>query len=234
MKFLLVLFILILSTLAHATHNRFWLGQKKQSISSYDFVDGLNQMFFQEAVKVGSGKGLDAYMPYVSQMKEGRPDEIALLIYETEEKYKTIRSTPEGKNYGELHWMYFEKGNSSKSTVSIPFNGNLSVGGAFELNPAAIDWQAQQIHFFIYQNSGADLTAFVQNFQSLKSDSTVYNSIILITEKLIYEYRAVTSSDKIQMMALNLPIVEYAKLQSSSAHEFRAVQPGQGINFQFE
>src|ERR1700747_2950562 len=115
LKRLLIFSALILtSATVHADpYHRFWRGTKLGEMSSENFQKGLNEVFIGKTIQAGAGKGLMAYEPALTQgAAPGFPDEIALVTYQDESSYNAIRSTPEGKAYGELHWKYFDKSQS--------------------------------------------------------------------------------------------------------------------------
>ncbi|WP_413290919.1 hypothetical protein [Bdellovibrio sp. HCB337] len=229
MKSLIFISLLLASSSALASHNRFWIGYKKESLATDKFLNGLN-VFFKETVTLGAGKGLVSYQPYITQMKGDTPDEIALVTYENEEKYKAIRGTPEGKQYGERHWDFFEK-EKSKSTVPTLFAGTLSNNGAYELSSDFSEWQGNVTYVVLYKNQTSDLATLAQEFESLKKSKDLNNSIILITDKFVYEYRSMKKKSKITPLAL--PVVEMKRLPGFEIGNFPVTGFGEGINFRF-
>jgi Na+-transporting NADH:ubiquinone oxidoreductase subunit NqrA len=233
MKTIITILLITLTNNSYASFNRFWVGHKKKDVATSTFLNGLNKTFFKDTVNVGKGRGLISYQPYITQMKSNIPDELALVVYESEEKYKAIRSTPEGQKYSDLHWDFFEK-ETSKSTVTKPFTGELSEGSAYELNPAYNGWQSAITTVVIYsRSSDTDLVGLAKSFGELKNDSSIENSLLLITKEWIIEYR-LQKSDKSKFTKLPLKVIEMTKLQSNSLDSLKnTVGFGEGVNFKF-
>ncbi len=166
-------------------------------------------------------------------MNNDVPDELALVIYESEEKYRQIRATPEGERYSALHWDFFEK-EISKSTVSVPFNGKLTQGQAAELRPAFQDWQQGYTHVAIYEAPSSDqLLNLAASFQKLSESRAVNNAIILVTQKWVFEYRSLKNRSAIYSK-LPLKILEHHQLKHSTLESMeRSVGTGEGVNFNF-
>jgi hypothetical protein len=182
---------------------------------------------------VGKGRGLKSYQPYVTQMKKNVPDELALVIYESEERYREIRSTPEGERYSALHWDYFEK-EISKSTVSIPFTGKLTQGQAVELIPDFQNWQQGFTHVAIYVAPSVDkLQYLASTFEKLKRSSDVNNAILLVTHKWVIEFRSLKRKST-RYIELPLKLLETNQLTNSSLESLKeSVGFGEGVNFNF-
>lgn len=118
MKSLLLTLTLMFSSAAFAgtaQYFRFWQGFKKAELSQEEFLIGLNP-FMKLTVDTYAGKGLINYVVAVppTTKPEFVPDEFALVAFDSEESYRKVRATPEGKAYGEAHWQVFDK-NTSKS-----------------------------------------------------------------------------------------------------------------------
>lgn len=232
MKTMLILAILLVSGNSHASFNRFWVGDKKKEVKTADFLNGLNKTFFKDTIVVGSGRGLLSYQPYVTSMDNDVPDELALVSYESEEKYKAIRSTPEGERYSALHWDYFQK-DTSKSTVTEAFKGDLEEGKAYELNSAFTQWQKGYTTVVIYAHTpDMDLKNLAREFSDLKLKKEINNSALLITKKWIFEYRSVKSFNT-PFKKLPLKIRELKVLPSSELRQDLSVGFREGINFRF-
>lgn len=233
MKTIITILLFALATNTYASFNRFWVGQKKKDVSTPVFLNGLNKIFFKNTINVAQGRGLLSYQPYIAQMKSNVPDELALVVYESEEKYKAIRSTPEGENYSALHWDFFEK-ETSKSTVSSPFKGELVEGSAYELKSSFKDWQTVSTIVVIYSRAAdLDLASLAKAFEGLKGNGEIENSLLLITKEWIIEYRMMKNS-KSKFVKLPLKVLEMNLLQSASLDTLkRSVGFGEGVNFKF-
>ncbi len=217
--------VLSLSFHAEASFNRFWIGYKLDTVTTPDFLNGLNQKLLPNLITLAAGKGLSSYSPYVSQMNgKDLPDEIALITYESEETYKKIRATAPGIAYGDLHWELFRK-DISKSTVPVQFEENLEVDKAYELDATFEGWKNGTTYLTIYQNSG-DLKALAKSFADLKKDKSVKNSIVLVTTKYIYEYRSLKEG----FHPLPLKVVSSKKLKNAAV---QTIGFHEGLNVQF-
>lgn len=231
--FFLLFFIITTTSNSYASFNRLWVGFKKKEVTTASFLNGLNKTFFKDTIEVGKGRGLISYQPYVTNMNSDIPDELALVIYESEEKYRQIRATPEGEKYSALHWDYFEK-DISKSTVAQPFTGTLVEGQASELNSSFVDWQKGFTYVAIYsRDQRTNIAELTQAFNRLKENKDINNSILLITSKWIIEYRSLKKSTSIYEK-MPLKILEQRLLSNESLSSMKeAVGFGQGLNFQF-
>ncbi len=102
-KLIIILPIFLFSTAAFSkNYYRFWRGHIAQEMSEENFVKGLNKIFIPETVEQGRGHGLNAYMPVMitrDSVAKEFPDELALVVYDSETKYKEIRKMPRGASY---------------------------------------------------------------------------------------------------------------------------------------
>lgn len=209
---------------AQASYHRFWVGYKKPEVSAAKFSKGLNTVFFQKTIQTGKGKGLLAYQPYLIKKNDIFPDEIALVTYESEAKYLEIRATAEGKAYGEMHWDYFVK-EKSKSTVSEAFNDALVIDAAYELNPDFKNFQTSHTAVYFYViNNPQRLVSLKKEFERLRKDKHVMDSVILVKKNYAIEYR-------IFDQAPVKPVNALRSLQLSDPQPL--AQYGQGVNFKF-
>lgn len=129
------------SASAEGFHYRFWRGDRISGMTAETFRDGLREVFVPATLKQGVGKGLLAYQPVLLAKDHSPklPDEVALVTYASEEEYKRLRATPEGKAYGELHWDYFTR-ETSRSLVPEAFRGKAEAGKAYDLLLGKPDW----------------------------------------------------------------------------------------------
>ena len=144
-----------------APYNRFWRGWKAEVIDghpqNYDgFAQALGQIFIPSTVQYGRGKGLTAYLPAIpvrpdqllALRRQGvdLPDEMALVVYESEASYKALRQTPVGQAYAKLHTRFFSMDpdplkTKSKSAVPELFAGPLvAIDHAYDLLQSNANW----------------------------------------------------------------------------------------------
>lgn len=225
---LLTALALTLSVQAHASFNRFWIGYKLENITEEKFMDNLNKRLLPDLIKLAAGKGLNSYSPYVTPKNNGDlPDEIALITYDSEEIYRSLRSTAPGVAYTDLHWELFKK-DVSKSTVPVQFEGTLEVDKAYELDAKYEGWKKGTTYLTIYRRGAEDLSMVAQEFAKLKNTKGLKNSIILVTEKYIYEYRSMNPDYGFK--PLSLKVVNTSKMKKASVE---AIGYNQGLNVQF-
>lgn len=225
---LLTALMLTLTVQAQASFNRFWIGYKLDNISEQKFMNDLNQRLLPDLIKLAAGKGLNSYSPYVTPKNHGDlPDEIALITYDSEEVYRSIRSTVPGTAYSDLHWELFKK-DVSKSTVPVQFDGILENDKAYELDAKYEGWKTGTTYLTIYKCSNEDLTKLAVEFARLKNTKGLKNSILLITEKYIYEYRSFNPDYGFK--PLSLKVVNTQKLLRAKV---QAIGPNEGLNVQF-
>jgi len=131
---------------------RFWLGFKQDDILREEFESNINKNFISETVEVGGGRGLEAYLPsfFPEEKPEFIPDEVALILYASEEQYNAIRSTERGRRYGPSHFEkgYFAKinkqGFNSGSVLGEEYQGNVEITPekrAYVLGDFDVNWQ---------------------------------------------------------------------------------------------
>lgn len=219
---------LTLSVQAHASFNRFWIGYKLENITEQKFMDNLNNRLLPDLIKLAAGKGLNSYSPYVTPKNHGDlPDEIALITYESEEIYRSLRSTGPGVAYSDLHWEIFKK-DISKSTVPVQFEGVLETDKAYELDAQYEGWKAGTTYLTIYKRNSEDLSVVAKEFEKLKKTKGLKNSIVLVTEKYIYEYRSMNPDYGFK--PLPLKVVNTSKMRKSKVETIGA---NEGLNVQF-
>lgn len=225
---LLTAITLTLTMQAHASFNRFWIGYKLDNITNEKFMDNLNNRLLPDLIKLAAGKGLNSYSPYVTPKNHGNlPDEIALITYDSEEIYRSLRSTAPGVAYSDLHWELFKK-DISKSTVPVQFDGILENDKAYELDAKYEGWKSGTTYLTIYKRSSEDLSVVAKEFAKLKSTKGFKNSILLVTEKYIYEYRSLNPD--FGFKPLSLKVVNTHKMTKSTV---RAIGANEGLNTQF-
>lgn len=213
---------------AEASFNRFWIGYKLDSISNEAFLSKLNSSLVPDLIKLAGQNELSSYSPYVTPKdREDLPHEIALITYKSEEGYRKIRSTKPGIAYSDLHWELFKK-DVSKSTVPVPFDGILEIGQAYELDASYEGWKSGHTHLTIYRRGNADLRKLADEFSKLRTVKGLKNSILLLTEKYIYEYRSLNPDYGFK--PLSLKVVTTQKLKKARVEN---IGPNEGLNLQF-
>jgi hypothetical protein len=227
--FLMSLALALTLNNAEASFNRFWIGHKLDTISTEQFLDGLNKRLLPDLIKLAAGKGLVSYSPYVSTMNtKDLPAEIALITYESEDIYKKVRGTPEGDAYSNLHWELFNK-EISKSTVPVQFQNELVEGNAYELNAKFEGWKKGETYLTIYRRGNEDLKTLATAFGKLKDEKSLNNSIMLITKNYIFEYRSYKVTTKVSTLPLS--VVNMTQLKKSPVG--KSLGFNEGINAQF-
>lgn len=222
-----LVFALTLSS-AEASFNRFWIGYKLDSISEEAFLEKLNSSLVPDLIKLAGKNELSSYAPYVTPKDRGDlPHEIALITYKSEEGYRKIRSTPPGVAYSDLHWELFKK-ETSKSTVPVQFEGVLNTGEAYELDSKYEGWKRGHTYLTIYRRGNTDLRKLADEFSKLKSVKGLKNSILLLTDKYIYEYRSLNPDYGFK--PLSLRVVTTQKLKQSKVVP---IGVNEGLNVQF-
>jgi hypothetical protein len=213
---------------AEASFNRFWIGYKLDSISEEAFLTKLNSSLVPDLIKLAGKKELSSYAPYVTPKNRGDlPHEIALITYKSEEDYRKLRSTKPGIAYGDLHWELFKK-EVSKSTVPVQFDGILEIGQAYELDAKYEGWKWGHTYLTIYKRGNADLRKLADEFAGLKTVKGLKNSILLLTDKYIYEYRSLNPDYGFK--PLSLKVVTTQKMKRARVEE---IGPNEGLNVQF-
>ncbi len=194
MKKLLLSSLLLLGTaLEAAPYYRVWRGFKKEPFTSEQFNEAIAKVFVPATVEYGTGKSLTAYIPAIPNKVEGQliPDEIALVVYDTKERYEALRATPMGKAYGDLHWEYFIRApqdpavpiplNASKSATAeaFPETALLENGKAYDLLQATADWQKGTVKTRFLKRVG-DAAVEAELLKKLKSDVALKAQSFLI------------------------------------------------------
>lgn len=227
-KFLTAIAFTLSISGAEASFNRFWIGYKLETISEQKFMEDLNKKLLPDLIKLAAGKGLNSYTPYVTPKNSGDlPDEIALITYDSEDIYRSLRSTAPGIAYTDLHWELFKK-DVSKSTVPVQFEGVLENDKAYELDATYEGWKSGTTYLTIYKRNNEDLSVLAREFARLKNIKGLKNSILLITEKYIYEYRSFNPDYGFR--PLTLKVVNTQKMKNS---KIGVLRPNEGLNTQF-
>jgi hypothetical protein len=192
-----------------ALYHRFWRGYKLPALTEAAFERDISRVFIPRTVKVGGGRGLVGYQPVLTAAASERgtelaflPDEIALVTYESEARYRAIRETPEGRAYGDLHWEYFERGRSG-SQVPGPFMGQAELEKAYDLLGSNADWREGYGSFRITARrpglSDADYLywagKYLEKVQQGFPKDLQLSVVVLVGREAVYEYRLWLNAD---------------------------------------
>lgn len=227
-RILTALALMVMFGNAHASFNRFWIGHKLDSISEEAFLEKLNSNLVPDLIKLAGRKGLNSYAPYVTPKNRGDlPHEIALITYDSEEGYRSLRSTKPGIAYSDLHWELFKK-DVSKSTVPVQFDGLLEIGNAYELDAKYEGWKSGTTYLTIYRRGDTDMRKLADEFSNLKTVRGLKNSILLLTDKYIYEYRSLNPDYGFKPLSLKVVVTQ--KMKKARVEK---IGPNEGLNVQF-
>ena len=187
-----------LNSIAFAKHYyRFWRGHIAEQMSDLEFEKAINKIFIPETVEQGRGHGLISYMPvFITRNTSAKTftDELALVVYETKEKYMAIREMPRGSNYQKLHWKYFDRRNSKRRVPQI-YNGKIKIETAYDLLQSDLHWQNGKSQFLMrkFKNGlNKELLSNLQNYlttiQTKSKNFGILSHIVLVDQQGIYEY----------------------------------------------
>ncbi len=131
---------------------RVFRGVRLASVPGDVFTRVLGEKFIPAAPQTHAKNGLVGYVPALPPKgaPAGTPDEIAIVIYESEEVYNLARNTPEGKAYADLHWQFFDK-ERTKSGAARPFGRELAADSPADILGCGLDWQAGHTMVYIGQ-----------------------------------------------------------------------------------
>ena len=255
MKLILLLVTWNLSTLAHSAvidssnHIRFWRGYKQDTVGHQQFIDNITSVLMPMTVEVGAGKGLIGYLPSV--LPENKPsflpDEIAIISYETLEKYKTLTQTEEWKIYGPLHYKegYFSKVNKEgRASGSLVVEEFIEEKYIFDKAPLALKVSLIDGHLQQYDNdiqflgfiSGADknecINTFLGNAKSkiLKQDGFMGVTVLYDVDYLIVISSRLENSDQSLLLDSNCFQLLY---KDSYLNQHQMENHPSSVNFQF-
>lgn len=243
MKIIIIpLVLLFCSNSYSAPYYRFWRGYISKEMSPEKFLQGLNKIFIPETVEQGREHGLIAYMPVLvpSKLKENKvPDELALVVYESEEKYQVIRKMPRGESYQKLHWDYFDKA-TSKSLVPSIFDGEIQIEKAYDLLGSAANWQDGVVQFIVrkFKKSYSeavrkDLKEYFLSIKNKALELSIASHLVLVDKRGIYEY--VLYSKKINVSPRPILISDELIVETNIILENKnkEIGLGEGVNRQF-
>jgi hypothetical protein len=240
MEIILGLLFLVVSsqTFAKPHYYRFWRGHIAPAMTEDKFVAELNSLFIPETVNQGKGLGLLAYMPVLVSKTKGHDflaDELALVVYESVEKYYDIRKRPRGSAYQDLHWRYFDK-TKSRSLVPEEYKQVVEFEKAYDLLLSDSDWQKDRAYFqqtVFNEASSPELKIKLRDYlderQKHAKKNGILSHLVLITEKYMLEYILQAKDSKAKMTSFQ---------QNSKTIELRGnnqpISFDQGVNRKFK
>ena len=240
---LMMISLLVIAQQAQAAHYyRFWRGHIAPKMTAEKFVKGLNEIFIPETVEQGRGHGLISYLPVLIDQKSSIsefPDELALVVYESEEKYQEIRKMPRGSNYQKMHWDYFDKSNS-RSRVPERFTGDVEVEDAYDLLQSNSDWQKGRVQYLMRKFktgfSSEVERKLKKHFKSVKRNAKklgIKSYLVLVDQLGIYEYILYDSSAEPRGESLLKSAMISTEMNILLKSKNEEVDFGEGVNRQF-
>lgn len=216
---LLACFITVTLQASETPYYRFWRGVKRQvqvkdsgkkdgegfkifvddpswPMTENDFKNLINAWLIPATTSCCAQSSLVAYLPALlpnGEKPNGLHDEVALIVYSSEEAYKRTRAdktNEEAYTYGPLHGDVFDMAKSS-SLIPTAFSGNLDLSKdiAFDVLSGPVDWQNG---FTTFRVALINETATIQNHltqvktKAKQWDLTGY--VILLTKQYAIEY----------------------------------------------
>ncbi|MBT3981740.1 MAG: hypothetical protein HOE90_10330 [Bacteriovoracaceae bacterium] len=217
---------------------RFWRGFMEVSIGESKFLDGLNEIFIPKTVEQGKNDGLISYLPVLPKRDKPSfiPDELALVTYESEKRYRELRKKPHGSSYQKLHWEYFEKG-KSKSLVPQKWSGNAQFEEAYDVLQSEANWQNGFTRFLIqiradgisdseYLNS---IEKLIRNKYENANDLGIRSYLVLVSKSAVYEYILSDSSASFETRQVGLVLHTSMPARKDNL----SIKYGEGVSRQF-
>jgi hypothetical protein len=242
---------LIISSIADAApYYRLWQGWKLDSIDYEGLRRGLDERFIPATVEVGMGRGLMSYLPALAPLPEKRPevvrkllpDEIALVVYDSEANYRSIRNTPQGEAYGALHWEYFDKDKGSKSTLPEKYLGKLEPTHAYDVLGSVEHWQ-NGYAVYVMSLRKQDASPYVDQMRRDFFRNGLKSYLVLVEESYVIEYQlwrdkssfdaAESRLEKARAKFLT-PIRDGNGNAKKSSPYKSKIKYGEGLNVQFD
>ncbi|MEZ0372892.1 MAG: hypothetical protein ACAI44_27620, partial [Candidatus Sericytochromatia bacterium] len=145
---------------------RVFRGFRRADITHEAFVQDLQTRFIPAVARTHAKNGLVAYLPALPPEPHPPtlPDEVAIILYESEPVYQQAKATPEGQAYSALHWEIFDKQRSrSVTAVSLESTQNrLQADVGYDLMQLPTDWQQGHSTFFIgWRQRGVPVADFL-------------------------------------------------------------------------
>lgn len=193
---------------------RFWRGFRKDGSSAAEFQKRLATEFMPATVATPGKFGLRAYLVVLPPEDHPAfvPDEIALVIYGSEAKYREMNSNPEGKKYQESHWDVFQRGPSG-SLVPQPFSGSVGElpekGLAFDLLEKPVDWQAGHSLFIMSfrrpgigtSDFGNNISMYIRSMRAAFPACGLRGCLVLVTDQSVMTFMNWESRDAMESAA---------------------------------
>ena len=183
------------SAFSNGYYGRFWRGYEKQNYSdlrnycddrhSDCFLELINRWLIPATPSYAAKTALMSYAPVLLpiDLKNNFHHEVALILYDTEEKYRTLRSDRsniEGSTYSPIHRDIFEMGtkgqaNSSRSLVPIPFSSKIELKKplnevSYDLLNQKNDLINSRATFFIFRPNTPGTKLFLTNLEKAFSE----------------------------------------------------------------
>lgn len=234
-----LLLISVFSASAEATYYRFWRGKKLPAMSSGQFLSDLNEKLLPATGELMTSPAqLRSYHPVTpNQNLTARfdlPDEFALLEYESKEAYQAYRSTAEGKAYGDLHWLMFDK-NNSKSLEPAPYQGTVALEQAYDLYGRGADWEQGVAYIRIYQRqlgiSDEEFLEKVRHYFDYLHRSQATAVVALISQNQVLEYSLWSLEADEMVPKTSSSILPGIKVMASQLEKKNQLRFGEGIQW---
>lgn len=142
--------LLLAQTAEAAPFYRVWRGVGRSDLSRAQVDEAVRSRLAPMTTEVGAGRGLVGYIPGIPRQAAGAADEVALVVYESESAYRSIRTTPQGRAYGDLHWDIFDR-QKSGSLVPEDYREEAKLGKAYDLWRRTPDWRAGAVRVTVAQ-----------------------------------------------------------------------------------
>ena len=222
MKFLLIGLITLTSfnVMAEGYYGRFWRGEAKTSYPelrnycddrhSDCFLELVNRWLIPATPSYAAENALRAYAPVLmpSGLSAKYHDEIALILYESEEVYRELRSNTdniEGSTYGPIHGDIFEMGEkgtkeSSRSLVPTIFEKEVILKGdlaevSYDILGQRNDLISAEGSFKLFERGELDkeeflsrVSQYIAKIKLIKDSVKLLGAYALVTEDYFMLY----------------------------------------------
>ncbi|WP_448548886.1 hypothetical protein [Thalassotalea fusca] len=228
---------------------RVWQGYRSEGYLNRrdDFVEKLGTLFIPATVQMMEPLGLIGYFPAILPDTGFKlPDEIALVLYGSQEDYKTAsRESTSGRAYGALHGAVFNfsrGGEIPKSKSAFPqkYEGELELGTPYYLRDDEIDWRDGKTKVYCARrHPDISLAEFTKHIKSVidawsKQNALDIDGSILVCEADYILYWEHSKSSK-SLFPYFAPVLNYPMLADKpllrSVPELNTV-PYEGIDVQ--
>ncbi len=245
---------------------RFWRGWKVEQLNSsplsyQGFKEGINSVFIPATVRYGQGRGMLGYLPSlpfsVSELEAAKgkgvdfPDEIALVVYGSEEGYNRLRVTPEGKAYGDLHRLYFDMPAApaaarSRSLVPLPWTGTVAVERAYDLFSSDASWMKPMASGFSQivfhereaeQDEASYLAKIKSTLDSIKANASSFgleSEVVLVADRYWIEYQLLYKKGSSPTpRGLDEKVIHCNPFALDNSMPSKSLEFGRAVNVQF-